>query len=660
MSAPTLPPALAARYEVLELLGRGGMGAVLAARDRELDREVAIKLLHEGPAAKPEGRERFLREARALAALRHPHLLEVYESGVEAEVAYLVAARVDGPDFSRLPAGIDPGPGWCQVGEALAALHETGLLHRDVKPENALLAPDRGAVLIDLGLALDADEDRLTRTGGVVGTTPYLAPELLARGEYSPASDWWAWAVSLFLLREGRLPFHGPALLIAAESGRALALEFEVLIEGDPERVAIEAILVADPAARPATWPEIQRHLRGSRATRRPPSSAANPEPLPASPPARDATATRRRSSLRPLRIGLVLAGGLVAGGVFLSRPPEAAPVAPPPVPAWGDLLEGPEITAFRKATVPFEMAGIPDGSARERHLRVVEIFSDPLVASRYARLRSAAADLGRRLRELGAGGTPLPPAVLDLLNDEVFPLLDATNVLYIEAFFLQSEEGDLARDLSPEARVELRERLATMAERIRETEERLDALPPWPPPPPGPLGEILVILEARADAKETVGGGKRLLPRVLPVLRAPGLAVHPAWRATVAYKSMWRLLLVPGRDCARAAEVHATLTPAEVAAFLEARAWSIPRDITQLNAFAHLAGSCEGRSQAAGRDALDALATRILDSGDPVRIQAAARWTRKIQFSFLVTGASDGIGLEALDRIQRGAPDPQ
>jgi eukaryotic-like serine/threonine-protein kinase len=214
---------LSDRYELGVPLGSGGMASVVAARDRLLDRPVAIKLLREDLAGDEAVRARFLAEARAAAGLSHPNVVAVYDVGVDAARPFIVMERVDGPTLAAHLRSTGPLPE-AEV-EALAdailaglqVAHRRGLVHRDVKPGNVLLPADGGAKLADFGIAKSLDATvGLTAAGEVLGTPRYLAPELLAGDPASHASDVYAVGVLLYELLTGGPPFDGPSPMSVA------------------------------------------------------------------------------------------------------------------------------------------------------------------------------------------------------------------------------------------------------------------------------------------------------------------------------------------------------------------------------------------------------------------------------------------------------------
>jgi Protein kinase domain len=215
------------QYDGFTKIGMGGMGVVWRARQIQLDRTVAIKLLRPELAADPSFAERFAREARALARLQHPNIVAVYDYGQALGLFYLVMEHIDGTDLRALLDGeltavqalaIVP-----QLCDALQYAHEEGVIHRDVKPEN-ILVDRRGRVRIaDFGLAKlhDTHASRATSSGRVLGTAHYMAPEQIDRpGEVDHRADIFALGVVIYEMLTGKLPigrFQPPSHLCALD-----------------------------------------------------------------------------------------------------------------------------------------------------------------------------------------------------------------------------------------------------------------------------------------------------------------------------------------------------------------------------------------------------------------------------------------------------------
>src|SRR5215207_1947521 len=187
-----------AGYRIEGIAGQGGMSVVYRATQVSLDRPVALKVIAAELAADPGFRARFQRESRVLASIEHPNVIPVYEAG-EAEDRLFIAMRwVEGTDLRALLTG-EAGLDWmraarivAQVGDALDAAHERGLVHRDVKPANILIELRQGvehAYLSDFGVARTTESETLTRTGHWVGTLDYAAPEQIQGGRADARSD---------------------------------------------------------------------------------------------------------------------------------------------------------------------------------------------------------------------------------------------------------------------------------------------------------------------------------------------------------------------------------------------------------------------------------------------------------------------------------------
>ena len=212
-------------YTILAQIGAGGMGEVYRARDPRLGRDVAVKVLPEGMASDPERMARFQREARAVAALNHPHIVTIF-SVEEAEGSqFLTIELVEGQSIDRLlSAGGLPGEQIVEIGgalaDALAAAHEKGIVHRDLKPTNVMFTHDGRVKLLDFGLAKDvhaaANTGDLTLTlvsdtqeGMLMGTPAYMSPEQISGRALDHRTDIFSLGVVLHEMATGRQPFEG-------------------------------------------------------------------------------------------------------------------------------------------------------------------------------------------------------------------------------------------------------------------------------------------------------------------------------------------------------------------------------------------------------------------------------------------------------------------
>ncbi|MCX4405644.1 serine/threonine-protein kinase [Streptomyces sp. NBC_00268] len=258
-SEPGSERLIAGRYQLHEVLGRGGMGTVWRAHDQLLDRPVAAKELHILPYGDEEHRVRIrraIREARAVARVPHPHVVGIHDLVEAEDRLWIVMELVDGPSLAHHIAESGPlAPRHAaalglQLLDALAAVHAAGTLHRDVKPANVLLRRDGNAVLTDFGIAALDDGEFLTTTGELVGSLEYMAPERVMGAEVGPASDLWSLGVTLATICGGQSPFRRPA---RPATLHAVAYEEPALSERlGPLRPVIEALLRKSPDERPS------------------------------------------------------------------------------------------------------------------------------------------------------------------------------------------------------------------------------------------------------------------------------------------------------------------------------------------------------------------------------------------------------------------------
>jgi serine/threonine-protein kinase len=252
-------------------IGRGGMSVVYEGWQEPLDRKVAVKALDAGSARSRELVERFRREGRAYAQIHHANIIAVHDLVEKDEALYLVVEYVDGADLHRVLQAGGPLPPECvaavgaRAADALDCVHGHNLLHRDVKPGNLMVARDGAVKLMDFGIAKDPLAGDLTKTGTVVGTPYYLAPEVLGGDAEDARSDVWAMGITLYELATGARPFAGTdyqELFAAVRKGRLTPVRRSA--PGVPRRLAraIERCLEKDPERRWTSAGELSRELQ--------------------------------------------------------------------------------------------------------------------------------------------------------------------------------------------------------------------------------------------------------------------------------------------------------------------------------------------------------------------------------------------------------------
>jgi serine/threonine protein kinase len=268
MSKTPRPIRIHGRYLLEERIARGGSADVWRARDEELDRPVAVKLLHPHLAPDERARLRLAVEGRLVASLSHPGIVQMYDVLVDDESPALVMELIDGESLNvrlgregALPPRVAAGIG-AEVAEALAEAHAHGIVHRDIKPSNILLDRDGHAHLADFGIAhsLEPDTERLTQTGMVVGTPAYIAPEQLAGTEVGPRTDLFGLGAVLFEMLTGGSPYKAMAPLPLAA---AQAAGPPPMPHADPQLADItRACLANAPADRPPDAAYVAATLR--------------------------------------------------------------------------------------------------------------------------------------------------------------------------------------------------------------------------------------------------------------------------------------------------------------------------------------------------------------------------------------------------------------
>jgi serine/threonine protein kinase len=248
------------RYRIEDVLGRGGMASVYLARDGELERPVAIKVLAEHLADTPDFHDRFLREARLAAQLSHPNIVQVFDVGEDNGRPFIVMECVEGAtlaDEMKERGKLEPAEVVdlaLQICGGLEHAHAAGLVHRDIKPQNLLLRADGTVKIADFGIARAAETTRLTQIGSVLGTAAYLSPEQALGEDVTAAADIYSLGCVLYELLTGRTPYLFETLpeLVVKHREESIAPVREVRPDV-PERLeaAVMHALARNPDYRP-------------------------------------------------------------------------------------------------------------------------------------------------------------------------------------------------------------------------------------------------------------------------------------------------------------------------------------------------------------------------------------------------------------------------
>ncbi|REK25649.1 MAG: hypothetical protein DWQ41_12005 [Planctomycetota bacterium] len=272
-------------YRVLRLLGVGGMGAVFEAEDPKLKRRVALKVMRPSLAAMTSARQRFLREAQSAAALQHDNIISIFQVGEDRKVSFLAMQLLEGESLAARLKRESPLPAeevlriGREIAQGLAAAHERGLLHRDVKPDNIWLEAAGGRVkLLDFGLARAVDEGvQVTQTGAIIGTPKYMSPEQATGGEVDPRSDLFSLGSVLYELATGRSAFGRQNLMATISAiGAAQPAAPETLNGELPVELSslIMQLLEKAPDRRPQSAREVVTRIRGIEESRTSPAAA--------------------------------------------------------------------------------------------------------------------------------------------------------------------------------------------------------------------------------------------------------------------------------------------------------------------------------------------------------------------------------------------------
>jgi serine/threonine protein kinase len=475
--APLQPGSVFKGFEILEILGQGGMGVVYKARQQSLNRLVALKLLSSQLATSEEFAKRFDREAKVLASVNHPNVVHVHDFGKADGLLYLVMEHVDGPTLEDMMKKKPAEPARflravLDVARGLQQVHEAGLVHRDIKPSNILVTRDGTAKISDFGLAIETDEtQKLTQSGMFVGTPHYVSPEHAQGKKIDGRSDLYSLGVILFEGFAGRPPFQAPsatAILLKHVNEAPPALY--KLAPQSPKSVQeiVRKLLAKNPASRHDTAASLGRDLE--RALQ---EVKAGPKPVPGT--ARKVPAAAPASEPKPSLPVKLIAAGVAAGAVLAilialfagksepkkepkpaetakmvvkpalalapepEKPKDPEPQAPPaqtpdpPAPRPAEPKEPPPLsaveTALKQGDALFDRARelYEDGKARSS----VETMADASFKAEEAKAKfSAVQEIGNDvLKAKGADRIKLVQQFLKLVNESRLAIKEAAGV---------------------------------------------------------------------------------------------------------------------------------------------------------------------------------------------------------------------------------------
>jgi serine/threonine-protein kinase len=418
-----IPHLIANRFRVEREIGRGGMGTVYRALHLGLERPVAVKVLKPEFAADPEVADRFMREARTMARLRHRGAAMIFDAGrLPDGRPYIVMEYVEGAtlaDTLTKEGRLAPARAVeiaCAICDVLAEAHALGIVHRDLKPSNIMLTADGGVCLLDFGIAkVLANSNDVTRThattesGLIIGTPRYMSPEQCLGQPVGPASDLYSVGVLLYEMLAGRPPFVDQLQsVVLVKQATALAPPLVAHCQDTPRRLAlaVHTLLAKNPNDRPRTAAAARRLLAQS--------LNAQTQELPAPPPFADTVATVNRRAARAPRLlaAAMLLAALGGGWLVWAYTGQFAPAAGMRAAAMSTDEEPPPSRprAVRNADVP--------GRAKPSFAAAAPAADTPALSDAAARQLALAAARGGTVTEARALETNRGPAVVALRDE--------------------------------------------------------------------------------------------------------------------------------------------------------------------------------------------------------------------------------------------------
>ena len=330
-SSQMIGTVLSGRYKLEAKLGSGGMSTVYLARDDTLDRAVAVKVMHREMSEQPDQLERFRQEARAVAKLSHPNVVAVIDAGEDGGHPYIVFEYVEGETLKQRIArlgALDTQEALAyaiEIARGLTVAHARNMVHRDIKPQNVLIDAEGRAKLTDFGISRQLEQDGMTATGRVLGTTDYVAPEQAMGHAVDPRSDIYSLGVVLYEMLIGQVPFHADSQVGVAM--KHVNEELPDVQQRRPEVSAAAALVVEratakDPAERYQEVGEMIDDLSTAlevEAARAGSTTGEATSVLDAVPPPQRKLSGRGRAPGRRSLLLVLVAGGAVAAVLFIS-----------------------------------------------------------------------------------------------------------------------------------------------------------------------------------------------------------------------------------------------------------------------------------------------------------------------------------------------------
>jgi hypothetical protein len=508
---------LAGRYELLEVLGRGGMGVVYRAQDLVLRRTVAVKVLPaELAEEQPAHVARFEREARAAASLAHPRIVAVFDTGIDDGTRFIAMECVSGASLAAILADrapLDPARAAKigeQVADALAAAHAAGLIHRDIKPANVMLAEDGSVKVLDFGIARAHGHTTLTQEQSVLGSAAYMAPEQAQGERADERSDIYSLGCLLYAMLTGRPPFAGDSA--AAVLHQQVSADPRPLHETNRAvPAALEALVLSMLAKSPASRPQSAAQVRDELAALSGPATGPVGHARPIAAPATRRTARGRAPTAVTRVLGATgTAGATAATRAVAAVPPRARRPAALAAVAGCALLVALILLMAGGGSTPRARTSAQRGSTAARRTAGSSSTGVPKSTSTASGPSSRAATASPPSVGAAAG------ALTSLIAQDV----QAGTIAQRAAQQITTRLGDVLGSFESGNAADAQRRLADLGQLAGVLASREEVTPPAAPPLNAALSTLAVALTRAAPAEEA--------PAPVPAPTPPGHADKP------------------------------------------------------------------------------------------------------------------------------------